>query len=280
MASAAFYLIRLAGTLLAAKPEESISMKNLKKCSPAVASILALSVYLNQCAYAAELPRVLAMPQAAQTPPIAGPPSQIPTAHAIFLTNSTSDANFPLDPTKSFNDLYAALKAWNYYKLVGSPAEADLIFQLRETAPITNVSGYHGNVSSYASPAFQLDVIDPRTSISLWTITSPVNVAGKKQVLARWTAIAETNLVSRIKTLAGQPLSTVETADLTTVPKNHGLRTALIVTAVVVGAGVAAGVAASIVIHNDYENSLAAQKASQDQFCEANHIPLSQCAGG
>jgi hypothetical protein len=29
-----------------------------------------------------------------------------------------------------------------------------------------------------------------------------------------------------------------------------------------------------------HENSLANMKASQDAFCAANNIPLSQCAGG
>jgi hypothetical protein len=29
-----------------------------------------------------------------------------------------------------------------------------------------------------------------------------------------------------------------------------------------------------------YENGLANGKAQQDAFCNANHIPLSECAGG
>ena len=54
------------------------------------------------------------------------------------------------------------------------------------------------------------------------------------------------------------------------------LHSALILTGVVVGAGVAGG----LILHHEYENSLASQKASQDAFCQANNIPLSQCAGG
>jgi hypothetical protein len=112
-----------------------------------------------------------------------------------------------------------------HYRLVGSPEQADLVFQLRSIAPITEVTGNRGGVYSVTSPAFQLTILDPKSNIALWTITSPANVAGKNQVLARWVSIAETNLVSRIKVVAGQPLSPVETADLVTVPKYHNART-------------------------------------------------------
>jgi len=252
-------------------------MKNLPKYARTTfAAMLALVVPLNQFARAADVPSAPAAAQSASTPLVAPPPSQIGSAHTVFLTNSTSDANFPLDPTKSFNDVYAGLQSWNYYKLVSSPAQADLIFQLHEIAPITDVTGGRGGVYSIASPAFQLDILDPKTNISLWTITSPVNIAGRKQARERWTSIAEANLISRIKTLAGQPLSPAETADLTTFPKNHFSRTGWIA----IGAVVAAGVAGGLILHHEYENGLANQKATQDAFCEANNIPLNMCAGG
>jgi len=208
--------------------------------------------------------------------PMAPVPSQIQQAQTIFLTNSASDPNFPIDETKAFNDIYAALQAWGHYRLVNSPKQADLVFQLRDIAPITDVTGNRGGVYSVTSPAFQLTILDPKSNIALWTITSPVNVAGKNQVFARWVSIAETNLVTRIKVVAGQPLSPEETADLTTVPKHHYARTVLIVTGVVAGAAVA-GI---LIAHHEFDNSLANQKASQDAFCKANNIPLSQCAGG
>ncbi len=91
-------------------------------------------------------------------------------------------------------------------------------------APITDVSGNRGGVYSVTSPAFQLTILDPKSNIALWTITSPVNVTGKNQVLARWVSISETNLVSRVKVVADQSLSPDETADLTTVPKYHNAR--------------------------------------------------------
>ena len=214
--------------------------------------------------------------RAQQTTPAAPVPSQIHEAQTIFLTNSGSDPNFPIDETKAYNDIYAALQTWGRYKLVNSPEQADLVFQLKGIAPITDVSGNRGGVYTVTSPAFQLTILDPKSNIALWTITSPVSVTGKNQVLARWVSISETNLVSRVKVVSGQSLSPDETADLTTVPKYHNRRTALIIVGVVVGAAVAGG----LIGYHEYENSLANQKTSQDAFCTANNIPLSQCAGG
>jgi hypothetical protein len=214
--------------------------------------------------------------RAQQTTPAAPVPSQIQQAQTIFLTNSGSDPNFPIDATKAYNDIYAALQTWGRYKLVNSPDQADLVFELKGIAPITDVSGNRGGVYSITSPAFQLTILDPKSNIALWTITSPVNVTGKNQVLARWVSISETNLVSRVKVVADQSLSPDETADLTTVPNYHNGRTALIV----VGAFVGTAVAGGLLMYHLHEDALANMKASQDAFCTANHIPLSQCAGG
>jgi hypothetical protein len=214
--------------------------------------------------------------RAQQTTPTAPVPSQIRQAQTIFLTNSGSDPNFPIDATKTYNDIYAALQTWGRYKLVSSPEQADLVFQLRGIAPVTDVTGNRGGVYSVTSPAFQLTILDPKSNIALWTITSPVNVTGKDQVLARWISISETNLISRVKVVADQSLSPDETTDLTTVPKYHNGKATLIVLGAFVGAAVAGG----LIMYHLHENSLANMKASQDAFCAANNIPLSQCAGG
>jgi hypothetical protein len=214
--------------------------------------------------------------RAQQATPAAPVPSQIQQAQTIFLTNSGSDPNFPIDATKSYNDIYTALQTWGRYKLVNSPDQADLVFQLKGIAPITDVSGNRGGVYSVTSPAFQITILDPKSNIALWTITSPVDVTGNNQALARWVSISETNLLSRVKVVAGQPLSPGETADLTTVPNYHHVRNALIIVGIVVGAGVAGG----LILHHEFENGLANEKASQDAFCKANNIPLSECAGG
>jgi hypothetical protein len=71
-----------------------------------------------------------------------------------------------------------ALQTWGRYKLVNSPDQADLVFQLKGIAPITDISGNRGGVYSVTSPAFQITILDPKSNIAFWTITSPVNVTG------------------------------------------------------------------------------------------------------
>src|ERR1700754_2172507 len=78
---------------------------------------------------------------AQQTSLTAPVPSQIQQAQTIFLTNSGSDPNFPIDATKAYNDIYSVLQTWGRYKLVNSSEQADLVFQLKGIAPITDVSG-------------------------------------------------------------------------------------------------------------------------------------------
>lgn len=203
-------------------------------------------------------------------------PPQIRAAHTIFLANDGSAPNFPIDPNVAYEGVYTALKAWGHYQFAETAQQADLIFQLRGVAPITAISGGEGGVYSSTSAAFQLTIRDPKTNTRLWTVTSPVYITGRKSKRSYWQSLDISNLVSRVKVLAGQPLSPAETASLTTYPKAHSGRTVLILTGVT--AGVAAG--GALALHAAFENSLSDQKAQQDAFCQAHNIPLSECAGG
>jgi hypothetical protein len=250
--------------------------KLLKTALRTLTTLLLVSLVLNPFALA-QTPQIStsAPPPSAQTPsaPI---PTQIAAAHTIFLVNAGADANFPLTEDQSYNQVYAALQSWGRFQLVGSAAQADLIFNLHDIAPITDISGNRGSTYSISSPAFQLTIMDAKTNTPLWTITSPVTIIGKGDKRARWNAIAVTNLISRVKVLVNQPLTTAESADLTTVPKVHGTRNSLIV----IGAFVGVSVGFALLGRHLYENSLNKQKQQQDAFCIANNIPLSECAGG
>jgi hypothetical protein len=238
----------------------------MKSSVRSIAAFLCMTLSFNLFAFDA-LPQTATASSAPAPDANAPVPAQIASSHTIFLSNLGSDANFPVDSTQVYNDIY---------QLVSSPEQADLIFQLRDVSTLTTYIGNHGSTYTINNPTFQLAILDPNSKVTLWTITSPVALAGSKQTLARWLSISETNLVSRIKVVAGQSLSPTETADLTTVPNLHYRRYALIF----IGAGVGFGVGGYFLIHHLYENSLASQKASQDAFCNANHIPLSECAGG
>jgi hypothetical protein len=240
-------------------------------------STLSILLLLNPFGLSAQAPaQAPGGPVSIQAQPGAPVPSQIASAHTIFLSNGGAENGFPIDDTEVYNNIYAALQSWGRYQLASTPEQADLIFKLRDVAPITLYDVYHGRPYSFICPAYRITIVSAKTNVTLWTVTSPVRLKGSKKVFEHWEELSVTNLVSRLKVLDGEQLSEQESADLTIVPKYHFGRNA----AILVGAFVAAGAAGAVILHHEYENSLANQKASQDAFCTANNIPLSQCAGG
>jgi hypothetical protein len=203
-------------------------------------------------------------------------PQQIAAAHTVFVSNLGSAPNAPADMNDAYEQFSQDLAAWGHYTLAETPAQADLIFELREIAPLTDVSGYRGDVASYSTPAFRLYIRDAKTGVVLWTVISPIEAFGKRSERARWYAMAVSNLVSRVKVVTATPLSSQEIVDLSAMPKTHYGRNGLIVAGVMVGVGVTAGLLA----HHAFENSVASGKQQQDNFCLAHGIPLSECAGG
>jgi hypothetical protein len=179
-------------------------------------------------------------------------------AHAIFLVNNGADQNFPLSAQDAYNKVYSALQAWGHYELVSSPDQADLVFQLHDIAPVTGIYGDRAGTYAVSSPAFRLAIKNPHTNVTLWTINSPVQVAGHKAARTRQLNIAVTNLVSRVKVLANEPLSETETADLTTYPHYHGKGLVITLVAVTVGTGLAAG----LIMRHEFNQNVANQKST------------------
>ena len=225
-----------------------------------ISAVLSLTILFNQSAHAAHIHQIASSSQTPQapSPPQAPVPTQIAAAHTVFLVNNGADVNFPLPANDAYNQVYAALQTWGHFQLVSSPDQADLVFQLRGIAPVTGVTGDSHNVYSINSPAFQLAIKDPKTNVTLWTINSPVEVAGNKAARAHWLEIAVTNLVSRVKVLANQPLNETETADLTTYPHHHGTGFVIALIGITVGAAVATG----LIMKHEFNNSVANQNAA------------------
>ncbi|MGA7157066.1 MAG: hypothetical protein WBY53_09480 [Acidobacteriaceae bacterium] len=225
-----------------------------------LALILSSALLFNQCAATAFAQATSSSSSTPQAPPSqqAPVPPQIASARSILLVNDGADANFPVPANEAYNDVYAALQAWGHFKLVTTPDQADLVFQLQDVAPITGVGGDANYVYSITGPAFRLAIKDPKTNVTLWTITSPVDLAGRSAARARWFNIAVTNLVSRIKVLANQPLTNTETADLTLYPHHHGLAFGITLGAIVLGAGVATG----LIMKHEFDQKVANQNAA------------------
>jgi hypothetical protein len=127
---------------------------------------------------------LLAVPAlTAQQPatPAAPVPPQIAAAHKIFISNAGVDINAQAafdragEPNQAYDYFYAAMQTWGRYELVSSPAEADLIFEIRFLAPGT----YNGNLPIY-QPQFGLTILDTKTHFILWTLATPVEGAFRK----------------------------------------------------------------------------------------------------
>jgi hypothetical protein len=151
----------------------------------------------------------------AQTPAPPGPiPTPMQSAHKIFIANAGMDAfslqafqELDLTGTDPYNALYATIKSWPQYQLVSSPVDADLVLQIRFTAPLTNV-GDHGNwgfqrVLANTTWQFQTDitVYDAKTHFLLWAITEPVHPANLKGTWRKNIAEANAALAGDLKSL-------------------------------------------------------------------------------
>jgi hypothetical protein len=93
-------------------------------------------------------------------------PSQILTAKKVFIANGGGGFDKEIwngSPSRTYNEFYAAIKAWGHYEIVGTPADADLVLQI-SIASSPRISG--GEVF----PWFQarLALLDPKTNVLLW----------------------------------------------------------------------------------------------------------------
>ena len=121
--------------------------------------------------------------EAAMAQTAAGPvPQPIIAAKTIFVSNAGSDSGlFPTpfsgDQDRAYAEFYAALQKTGDYTLVSDPAQADLVLELRLTAPYGPTSPNKQNGASDPLPMFRLVIYDRKTHYVLWTITHSIEVA-------------------------------------------------------------------------------------------------------
>jgi hypothetical protein len=108
-------------------------------------------------------------------------PAQIGAARRVFIANNGEDlaaqAAFKRagEPEQAYNHFYAAMQSWRRYELVSTPADADLVFEIRFSAPMY----YDGNLATF-EPQFGLKILDTKTHFLLWSLTAPVEGAFRK----------------------------------------------------------------------------------------------------
>ena len=110
---------------------------------------------------------------AAQTPqpPTAPLPTQLTSAHKIFIGNAGDQEN--ADCLRAYNVFYAGIQSLKNFELVLDPKDADLVLELHYEI------GFGASVNSGQPTPRQFRVVmeDPKTRIILWSLTERTNYA-------------------------------------------------------------------------------------------------------
>jgi hypothetical protein len=139
-------------------------------------------------------------------------PEQILAAKKLFVANaggedpSSDDPLFSRGPDRAYNQFYAAMKTWGRYELVGTPADADLLFDIRFTVPPTARSVVKGDSIGAAAydPQFRLEIRDPKSNALLWAFTEHVPWAILKGNRDKNFDLALARMVADAQKLGGQ----------------------------------------------------------------------------
>jgi hypothetical protein len=133
---------------------------------------------------------LVALSASAQVTPaaVAAPvPNQIVAAKRMFISNAGSESygsqtyfrltKYDGGPDRFYNQFYAAMKAWGRYELTDSPADADVVGEVRFTSPIVDKQTQYELVYD---PQLNLTILDPKTRVPLWSLTEHIQPAGNK----------------------------------------------------------------------------------------------------
>lgn len=139
-------------------------------------------------------------------------PTQIATAKKIFIANAGGDERsfedpiFNGGPDRTYNQFYAAMKSAGRFELVGSPAEADLIFEIQFLLPTAEPAATRGeSLATIAfDPQLRLAIRDPKSGSVLWGFTEHVQWAILQGNRDKNFDQAEARLVSGVQALTSR----------------------------------------------------------------------------
>ncbi|MGA7566274.1 MAG: hypothetical protein WBW53_09405 [Terriglobales bacterium] len=136
------------------------------------------------------IPMLMAQPQPTPSAPI---PGQVLAAKKVFISNGGDDDwTIPHQihvPAFTYNQFYADIKSWGKYELVSSPADADVVFEIRSYD------------SREAGLQVHLSILDPKTHVTLRSLTQGVEGASRAAVFRRNFDKAMNALVGDLKKL-------------------------------------------------------------------------------
>ncbi len=150
---------------------------------------------------------VAQMPAYDQAGPI---PPAITAAKTVFVSNAGSDSGlfpepFSGDPDRPYTEFYSALKAAGSYTLVGDPAQADLVLELRLVAPYGPSEANKQKGASDPLPMFHLVIYDGKTHYVLWAVTDSIEIAYLQKTHDKNFDTALTEVLDQFLKIAGKP---------------------------------------------------------------------------
>jgi hypothetical protein len=151
--------------------------------------------------------------QLSKQTPAAPIPAQIPAAKKVFIANAGGEEPTPDDPQfsgpsdRAYNQFYAAMKIWGRHELVGAPADADLCFEIRFSAPPAARSVFRGDTVGTArfDPQLRLVIRDPKTNAIVWGFTEHASWAILKGNRDKNFDLAMDKIVADVQRLSTQP---------------------------------------------------------------------------
>jgi hypothetical protein len=141
----------------------------------------------------------------------AGPvPPAIAAAKTLFISNAGADSGlfpepFSGDPARAYTELYGALAAGHKFHLEDDPAKADLVLELRLTAPYGPSEANKQKGASDPLPMFRLVVYDGKSHCILWTVTQSIEFAYLQKTHDKNFDMALTEILNQFLKIAGKP---------------------------------------------------------------------------
>jgi hypothetical protein len=141
-------------------------------------------------------------------------PGQIVAAKRVFISNAGSDSygsesyfrltRYDGGPDRFYNQFFAAMKDWGRYEIADSPANADMVCEVRFTSPIVDKQPRSDLVYD---PQLKLTFVDPKTRVALWSLTEHIQAAGNNDADNRNFDQAVSRIVDRTRLLASGSIS-------------------------------------------------------------------------